>query len=168
MSTRTTRLIPRRRVGGISTLCLLVVALAGTLPSQSVAAARGSARPTLFRTLTNHGQTISPVFSVRPRTVVVDSADGGELVIHWTEWTQEAASGFGTAHPDHGVYPIRVRATDPEAGTFLRFKITGRLDGRWRADQLVLASLLDEPTWARSYELSNPRLAASLGLTPYD
>lgn len=81
------------------------------------------------------------VFKVRPRVAVTDSADGGELVIHWQRWIYRYAYGTGRAYPDHGSYPIRVKATRPIAGYFTRLTVTGRIDRKWHRDPLGLGYL---------------------------
>jgi hypothetical protein len=49
-------------------------------------------------------------FLVRPSKIDLSSAFGGELVLHWHSWTASGASATGTSNPDHGVFPVRVRA----------------------------------------------------------
>lgn len=97
--------------------------------------------PRLFSHSLFHGGTTVNVFEVRPQSVVTDSADGGELVIHWQRWTDRRASGTGRAYPDHGSYPIRVTASRPISGYFTRVTVLGRINGRWRRDPLGLCAL---------------------------
>jgi hypothetical protein len=108
--------------------------------------------PTLYCNVVSHdnNQTFSPVFSVRPRIVIVDSADGGELVVRWATWTHASATGTGTAHPDHGQYPVGVRASDAVGGRFMHLAITSDLDGRHYVDHLHLAYVIgDALGWER-------------------
>jgi len=132
------------------------------LPCTAVAGA--SRLPRLYSTVVMHGASFSNVFAVRPRSIVVDSADGGELVINWIQWTHSSASGNGTAHPDHGTYPIKVRASDVIDGEFTHLTVTGKQPtGRWYADQLVLADMGDSTlTWARQEWVGNSESGLSL------
>jgi hypothetical protein len=125
----------RRRVliAGAATLC-------GPLGLANSALA-GRSLPLMFSTISLHGSTPINVFKLRPKSVVTDSADGGELVIHWTSWTNTRASGSGRAHPDHGSYPIRVIAGRPRSGYFTRLLVISKDDGRSYRDQLGLGYL---------------------------
>jgi hypothetical protein len=117
----------------------MAVVTSATVPT----AASASPLPKLLST--TNGNNIG-LFKVRPRDVIVDSADGGELVIHWQRWTGRTASGTGRAYPDHGSYPIKVQASRPLGGgytprVFTRLTITGELDGRWHRDPMGLGYL---------------------------
>jgi hypothetical protein len=126
------------RVMSIAAVATVSVSLlAGPL---DVAAIGSAGLPRLFSNSVLHGETVSNVFSVRPRSIVVDSADGGELAIHWTQWTDTSASGHGTAHPDHGTYPIAVRVEDVIDGKFTRLTIMAKIGGKaYPPDRMVLA-----------------------------
>jgi hypothetical protein len=80
------------------------------LPTAATAIA--AALPRIYSTVVQHGEAFTNVFAVRPRAIVVDSADGGELRIRWTHWSPTSASGYGRAYPDHGSFAITVRAAD--------------------------------------------------------
>lgn len=150
-----------RLPGTIAAMAVAVALPMGLLPCTAVA---GAPRlPRLYSTVVMHGASFANVFSVRPRSVVVDSADGGELVISWMQWTRSGASGRGTAHPDHGSYPIKVSASDVIHGVFTHLTVNGKQPtGRWYAERLVLADLGDSTlTWARQEWVSNPESGLS-------
>jgi hypothetical protein len=134
-------------------LCGLATTFAiASMVGPASAVARAAGLPTLYCNVVSHdnNQTFSPVFSVRPRIVIVDSADGGELVIRWATWTHASATGTGTAHPDHGQYPVGVRASDAVGGRFMHLAITSDLDGRHYVDHLHLAYVIgDALGWER-------------------
>lgn len=145
---------------------VVLVAAAAALPMGMLPSTAGAATPRLprlYSAVVMHGTSFSNVFSVRPRSVVVDSADGGELVISWMQWTRHSASGRGTAHPDHGSYPIKVSASDVIKGVFTHLTVNGKQPtGRWYAERLVLADLGDSTlTWARQEWVSNPESGMS-------
>jgi hypothetical protein len=137
----------------LAMLCELATTFAiAPMVGPASAVARAAGLPTLYCNVVSHdnNQTFSPVFSVRPRIVIVDSADGGELVIRWATWTHASATGTGTAHPDHGQYPVGVRASDAVGGRFMHLAITSDLDGRHYVDHLHLAYVIgDALGWER-------------------
>jgi hypothetical protein len=146
---------------------IVLIAAAAALPMGMLpdTAGAGTPRlPRLYSAVVMHGASFSNVFSVRPRSVVVDSADGGELVISWMQWRRHSASGRGAAHPDHGSYPIKVSASDVIKGVFTHLTVNGKQPtGRWYAERLVLADLGDSTlTWAREEWVSNPESGLSL------
>jgi hypothetical protein len=155
---------PFRHIVGLSLLALLaavtvavVVARLAALPDSALAGTSGL--PRLYNSVAMHGETFTDVFSVRPRSVVVDSADGGELVVHWTQWSHSRALGHGTAHPDHGTLPIKVQVGDPIDDDFTRLTVTFKVGGKWgRPDRLILAYQGNILTWARLEDLHNPEL----------
>jgi hypothetical protein len=143
---------------------IMIVGAGAALPAEASA----SPLPKLL-TITN-GNDI-PTFKVRPRDVITDSADGGELVIHWQRWTSRTASGTGRAHPDHGSYPIKVQASQPVGGgytprVFTRLTVTGKLGGRWHRDRLGLGYLGGfSLTWINLRWMNNPA-SGSIPWTP--
>lgn len=115
-------------------VALIAVIAAGALvPS----AASAGGLPHMF-TVTRTGQT---VFQVRPHDVVTDSADGGDLIIHWARWTATGAAGSGTSHPDHGSTPIRVKASRVIDGYFTRLTVWFKRGSSWQRDRLGLGYL---------------------------
>ncbi len=95
-------------------------------------------------------------YAVRPATIVLESAAGGELIIHWQTWSATAATGSGTSNPDHGVYPINVRLSEPKYGTFQAMSITTLAAGKTYHGQFKLS--LAGPTstivlWSNASEL---------------
>ena len=124
-----------RREGWVRCLALTAVIVAGAV---APARASAAARPRMFTTINSSG---NGVFKVRPHSVVTDSADGGELDIHWTRWTATSAAGSGTSHPDHGSYPIRVQASRVIDGYFTRLTVWFKQGSSWRRDRLGLGYL---------------------------
>jgi hypothetical protein len=103
--------------------------------------ARAASLPRIFSTIKLQGEAVINLFPVRPHDIVVDSADGGELVIHWTQWTSSNAYGSGRAHPDHGSYAIKVHAFDNIGGYFTRLTITSNTPAVGvRRDRMVLCT----------------------------
>jgi hypothetical protein len=142
----------------------LGVALAASL-AIAMPAFGGEPLPRIYSTVVLHGETSSEVFAIRPRMIVVDSADGGELRIKWTKWTGSSAAGYGRAYPDHGSYPIQVRAGDVSGGVLTRLTITARIGGRtYPPDRLELATDGYSLTWARIEWVDRPKES---GLTPW-
>jgi hypothetical protein len=115
------------------------------------------------------GASAAHAFTVRPRIVQLIDPLGGQLTIRWTTWTAQMASGTGTSQPPRGVYRVKVLATHPACGTFLRLKVETKIGASWRVEQLALAHQVDlhEPWWALESELADPSTAQSLGLQPY-
>ena len=141
------------RTAGLSaTMLLLGIPLTAPVP-----AANAKSLPRIYSTVAQHGEQFSNVFAVRPREIIVDSADGGELKIRWTSWTSTSASGYGRAFPDHGSYPIAVNASDVIAGqlTHLTIKATGP-GHNYGPDRLELATDGTMLTWARISWVENP------------
>jgi hypothetical protein len=56
----------------------------------------------------SHGNS---TFASEPKEFILDSADGGEFRIHWTQWGASGAIGHGTSQPDHGTYQVNVKLT---------------------------------------------------------
>jgi hypothetical protein len=123
---------------------LLFVCLATLMISQAPASASTGKLPKLYCNVVSHNKekSFSPVFSIRPKVVIVNSADGGELVVHWTQWTKSSATGAGTAHPDHGSFPITIRASDPVHGRFMHLTITTETNGKTEVDHLHLTKVV--------------------------
>jgi hypothetical protein len=145
---------------GVAVLSVWALSIIG--PSPAVAGA--ASLPRLFRTEVFRESSTHDLFGVRPRSVLTDSADGGELVIHWRTWTMSSASGRGRAYPDHGSYPISVRASRPITGYFTRLTVTGFPAGRWHRDQLALGYLGGiSLTWINLSWMRNP----ASGSTPW-
>jgi hypothetical protein len=91
-------------------------------------------------------------FKVKPPTIILDSADGGEITIHWTKWTSTVALGTGTAHPDHGSFPVQIRADYPADGDFTYLRLTHNLSGGPYTNVLVLTYSTDgynDVSWER-------------------
>lgn len=109
--------------------------------------------PGAFCAVVQRGASFKNVFSVRPRSIIVGSSDGGELVIDWRRWTRTTATGAGTAHPDHGTYPITVVLSDPIDGEFTRLTIVAKLKVGGELvppDRLALATLGHLLEWVQS------------------
>jgi hypothetical protein len=104
----------------------------------------------------------------RPHTVVVDSADGGELVLKWTRWTARSARAHGTAHPDHGSYPITVTVSRVVDGVFTRMTINIRVDGHTHANRMALAVTGSQVLWMRTSWMDNPESGATPWNGPID
>jgi hypothetical protein len=143
---------------------LTVIAALAAAPTFAEAASARAGLPRLYSTSVLHGETVVNVFKVRPRIAVTDSADGGELVIHWRSWTATRAVGTGRAHPDHGSYPISVTASRPVSGYFTRLTVTGKTGAVWHPDPLGLGYLGGiSLTWINLSWMNNPES----GSTPW-
>ena len=103
----------------------------------------GAALPTVYSSFTIKGSVVHNVFSRRPTRIVLDSADGGELVLDWHRWTSRQAVASGVAHPDHGHYRIKVLLSRPIKGTFACMTITSNLDHHHEVDRLGLGRSSD-------------------------
>jgi hypothetical protein len=124
---------------------------AGALLDGQDAAAQARARTASLPRALSSGE----IFSVRPHQIILSSAGGGLLVIHWLSWTNTSASGTGTSHPDHGESRIKVRLSDNSEGLFLRMTVSFRYHGKWVPEKLELAEQIGdsnfdqwaEPSW---------------------
>jgi hypothetical protein len=106
--------------------------------------------PTAFSTFHGHGQSVDNLFLVRPHQIILDSADGGRLEIHWAHWTSRGASGTGVAHPDHGRYPVTIQASHPIDGTFACLSVVSHGHGRRYDDRLGLGKIFGNTfAWIR-------------------
>lgn len=101
----------------------------------------------LFHDSSYQNGTTYNYFSARPKSIVLPSADGGEVDVTWDSWKRNSAIGSGTAHPDQGSYPVQVKAEYPAQGVFTYLKITNDLNGTPHTNTLVLTYGLDDPTW---------------------
>jgi hypothetical protein len=132
------------------------------LPTAATAIA--AALPRIYSTVVQHGEAFTNVFAVRPRAIVVDSADGGELRIRWTHWSPTSASGYGRAYPDHGSFAITVRVADVIEGEFTRLTVVAKRAGRtYPPNRLELGTDGTTLTWARVNWVGNPES----GLSPW-
>jgi hypothetical protein len=143
-------------------ICTLTVGATLT-PSRSVAAIL----PRLFTTFTEHGSETINHFAVRPAESITDSADGGELRLHWTSWTATHATGYGRAYPDHGSWAFTVVASAPVTGdfpfpVFTRMKFVNHVPARGTVhDTLALAYLIgDALGWGELRWMENPESGA--------
>jgi hypothetical protein len=134
-----------------------VVMAALTLALTAGTARASSSLPTMLSRITGSG---TYVVAIRPRVVVTDSADGGELRLHWTRWSRSGGAGYGTAHPDHGSYAIRVTVGRPVQEVFTRMTIFTRQNGRVHADRMAMAYLGDVLSWIRVSWMRNPASGA--------
>jgi hypothetical protein len=125
------------------------MALLGVLGLAALAATTGVASaaklPRLYSHFTfRHNRAIN-FFQVRPSTIDLDSASGGELDLHWHSWTASGATATGTSHPDHGAFPVRVSASHPHDGLFLILLVKRLIEGRWRSERLILTQQIGPP-----------------------
>jgi hypothetical protein len=101
-----------------------------------------------FRTYSTarlHGSGWINVIKARPRKIEVDSADGGELRINWHHWSRRSGEGSGTANPDHGSFPMKVKAMWPAKGVFTRLNVRIKMSGVWHGEKLILGYMNGEP-----------------------
>lgn len=111
--------------------------VAGVAVAVSVGTAFASSLPTLYCNLKQRGSdanpSFTPVFSVRPRHIgVLNTQQGGELMLKWSRWTASSATGSGTALPGIAVAPgqpqptywVAVKAYRVVDGHFTRMTIT--------------------------------------------
>ena len=108
---------------------MLAVLLAALwLPAQASA---GSLPTLLSKQRCEHScSKVVGVYRVRPRTVILAEAAGGDLVVDWASWTKSAATGSGTATSSGmgttTTLQVSVRAWRVRHGTFTRLTITDR------------------------------------------
>jgi hypothetical protein len=140
---------------GRRAVIFIAATVAGLLMTASVATASGFT--TVMTNGFSHGKS---VFAAKPKQIVMDSADGGLLTITWTTWNGTEAIGHGTSRPDHGVYKISVKLSDPQFGTFQHFSTTYyKPDGKPGAPNILdLATTQESPTsneWAPASWIKN-------------
>jgi hypothetical protein len=121
------------------------ILLAALLGAQQSAAAQGPARAASLPRAYAGGA--SQTFSVRPHRIILSSAEGGLLTIHWSSWTNDEATGTGTSQPDHGETQIKVHLSDTSEGLFLHMTVSFRYHGRWVPEHLELAEMIGDSSF---------------------
>jgi hypothetical protein len=100
------------RTNASALLLTFLVVIAATATT-----ATATTTPRLFN---GSGET----FKVRPHTVNLICASGGELVLKWKRWTSKSATGAGWTRPCRGDrLRVRVRAFRPVKGYFTRLDV---------------------------------------------
>jgi hypothetical protein len=134
----------------------VLAAIVATVASFGLSSSAGAATPAPRLLTTDFEHT----FQVHPKKMILDSADGGELVIRWQAWTAQSANGTGTSYPDHGQYPIKVSAAYPVNGEFQVLRIEVKVNSTWRKEpELHLACSVEDPNsfqWASASWTENP------------
>jgi hypothetical protein len=98
-------------------IALAVSAAPATTTTTATATATAATLPRLFN---GFGET----FKVRPHTVSLICASGGELVLTWNRWTSKSASGTGRTRPCRGSsLRVHVKAFRPVRGYFTRLNV---------------------------------------------
>ena len=103
-----------------------VLAAVAWLPAQ---AAAGSLPTLLSNQRCEHScSKVVGVYKVRPHTVILAEAAGGNLVVDWSSWTKSAATGSGTTTAEGmgttTTLQVSVRAWRVRHGRFTRLSIT--------------------------------------------
>lgn len=147
--------------------CAIAVPAAASLTSTASAeqtrrpdepAAAGAGSPRLYSGVVERDGDYVDVFKVRPRTVSLSCAGGGQLVISWQRWATRSASGIGRTRPcREASLRIRVKATRPIDGYFTR--LTVRFTG-YGTSRLGLGRHVGI-TWIRLDWLFDPDSGAS-------
>jgi hypothetical protein len=137
----------------VVTLVLVVAAVAfGAGP------ALGNTLPKLYANVQGHDHdtVFTPVFSVRPRSVELETPYGGTLTLKWTRWTDTVAVGHGTSLPGVAVspgqkqptYPVDVRASRVRNARFTRLEVTLYVNGQaGKPDHLHLTETSGQFNW---------------------
>lgn len=124
---------PRDILIGLVTTILIIATPVGI---QASASARATFLPRAY--------TGGKSFSVRPHHILLSSAEGGLLVIHWSTWTSDQATGTGTSYPDHGHSQIKVQLSDNSEHLFLHMTVSFRYHGKWDPERLELAEQIGD------------------------
>lgn len=125
--------------------CLASASLCGAQPAFARSAATTASKPRLYSTVAERDGEFVDVFRVRPRTVSVSCAEGGQLVLSWRTWTSRRATGAGHTRPCRGGSErIKVKAFRPIQGYFTR--LTVRYVEAGGTSRLGLAKMLGM-TW---------------------
>ena len=90
-------------------------------------------------------------YAVRPHTVVLVEAYGGNLTLHWSSWTAQSASGSGTSVVS-GMgqttrTPVQVEASEPVDGRFTLLTLKSTEQGRSFHETLVLRGVGSDPAF---------------------
>ena len=134
-----------RTHGGLTLAAVL--AAAAWLPAQASA---GSLPTLLANQKCEHScAKVVGVYKVRPHTVILAEAAGGDLVVDWSSWTKSAATGSGTTTASGmgttTTLQVSVRAWRVKRGTFTRLSITDRaLTGPSAVETLHLSTAQEE------------------------
>jgi hypothetical protein len=139
---------------------LVAALLSAAVVGVAAAPAFGTALPTLYANVRGHDHNTMfvPVFSVRPRTVELQTPYGGTLTLKWTKWTDAVAVGHGTALPGIAVspgqkqptYPVQVRASRVRDGRFTRLQVTLSYNGQAaKPDHLHLTESDGQFNWVK-------------------
>lgn len=117
--------------------------------------ASASSLPTLLTNIkcTHQCSRFVGVYKVKPHTVVLSDAEGGNLQITWGSWTATSASGSGTAVVSNmgttTTTDVMATAARVRKGTFTRLTVTAKLaNGTTQSEHLHLV-LSSGPTWSR-------------------
>jgi hypothetical protein len=138
---------------------LLAALITAAALAVCAAPALGATLPTLYATVKGHDHytVFTPVFSVRPAKVELQTPYGGTLTLKWTKWNGTVAVGHGTALPGVAVspgqkqptYPVDVRATRVRDGRFTRLEVTLFVNGQpAKPDHLRLTETGGQFNWA--------------------
>lgn len=143
--------VPRSIWGALATTVVLGAFAMG-------AAAQSASGRDLTRMFNGEPGGSQASFSTRPAKVFLDSADGGELSLRWSAWTNQRAIATGLSRPDHGVYHVRVTMTRPRGGLFTRMVKSTEYGHVWHTYTLVLAESRDSSdfTWTIASWVRNP------------
>lgn len=147
-----------------SRIVVVVSVLIAVSSASQVAKAADGQAPSRLHLRPQHGVPTAyegaGVYGIRPRSIIVDSADGGELRVHWSRWSSTVASGAGKAYPDHGSFAITVTLRHVIRGTFTRLSIISDLSGRKHVDSMALAYQTSYPSavsWLDVSWIRNPQ-----------
>lgn len=145
----------RLRIAG-GTVCA-IAALAAGFPIATAATA--PRQPRLYSTVIPRGRDFARVFKVRPSTVAMTCADGGTLMLAWSRWTRNSASGSGWTAPCEGTgQPVMVFVSRPVEGYFTRLSV--RYDGGG-PNRLGLGHVGGRLAWVGLKRLTTPGSGAS-------
>jgi len=91
------------------------------------------------------------IYKVRPSTVVLSEAAGGNLKLTWSSWTATSASGSGTSVVSNmgatTTTNIMVVASDPKRGHFQHLAVTFELSSGNQVAQLHVKTTSGSPGW---------------------
>jgi hypothetical protein len=116
--------VVRKLRNGLTVTTLLALA------AWAAPAACASSLPTLLaNTKCEQSCTkVVAIYKVRPHTVILAEAYGGNVVVSWSSWTHAAAAGSGTATSSGmgttTTTPVNVQASRVRNGTFTRLTLT--------------------------------------------
>lgn len=105
--------------------CVPGVSLCSAQVADARTTATTASKPRLYSGVVERYGDYVDVFKVRPRTVSVSCADGGQFVVSWRSWTTRRATGSGHTRPCRGGRQrIRLKAFRPIQGYFTRLTVT--------------------------------------------